>query len=162
MAVYGATWEARSKLELNVGPTKTQKLRRVSKTANEITTNKIADEVTLKYKDGSTDTITPAANATDDFADTTIDLATSISCISIGDTFEIPEESQESFKVKQFKKGIFGMYDEEDTLQADLSASLNNFNNYWTKFSLKDLKTTDNAVKLNFVIPKHNYGLLFI
>lgn len=162
IAVYEATWEARSKLELNVGPTKTQKLRRISKTANEITTSKIADEVTLKYKDGSTDTITPAVNATENFADTTIDLATSISCISIGDTFEIPEEAQESFKVKQFKKCIFGMYDKEDTLQADLSASLNNFNNYWTKFSLKDLKTTDNAVKLNFVIPKNNYGLLFI
>lgn len=146
IAIKDATWEARSKLELNVGPTKTQSLRK---------TDKVTDEVTLYYNDSTTDkaTITPSD---------TIDLATSISCISIGDTFEIPEESQESFKVKQFKKGIFGMYDEEDTLQADLSASLNNFNNYWTKFSLKDLKTTDNAVKLNFVIPQNNYGLLFI
>lgn len=164
IAVYEATWEARSKLELNVGPTKTQTLRRISKTANEITTSKIADEVTLKYKDGSTDTITPAVNATENFADTTIDLATSISCISIGDTFEIPEKSQKSFKVKQFKKGIFGRYN-VDTLKADLSASLNNFNNYWTKCSLKDFKEKDGTVtecKLNFVIPKNNYGLLFI
>lgn len=163
IAVDKATWEARSKLELNVGPTKTQKLRRVSKTVNEITTSKIVDEVTLKYDDNSTGTITPATNATSDFADTTIDLSTSISCISIGDTFEIPEESQESFKVKQFKKGTFGIYAGTDLkVKEDLSASLNNFNNYWTKFSLKDLKTTDNAVKLNFVIPKNNYGLLFI
>lgn len=161
IAVYGATWEARSKLELNVGPTKTQRLRRVSKTISKITTSKIVDEVTLKYDDNSTGTITPATNATSDFADTTIDLATSISCISIGDTFEIPEESQESFKVKQFKKGIFGRYN-GDTLDEDLSASLNNFNNYWTKFSLKDLKEEENAVKLNFVIPSNNYGLLFI
>ena len=146
IAVYGATWEARSKVELSVGPIKTQKLRK---------TDKVTDEVTLYYNGSTIDkaTITPSD---------TIDLSTSISCISIGDTFEIPEESQESFKVKQFKKGIFGMYDKEDTLQADLSAGLNNFNNYWTKFSLKDLKTTDNAVKLNFVIPKNNYGLLFI
>lgn len=165
IAVYEATWEARSKLELNVGPTKTQRLRRVSKTISKITNSKIVDEVTLKYDDNSTGTITPATNATSDFADTTIDLATSISCISIGDTFEIPEESQESFKVKQFKKGIFGMYDEKDTLQADLSASLNNFNSYWTKCSLKDFKKEDGPVtecKLNFVIPKNNYGLLFI
>lgn len=145
IAVYGATWEARSKLELNVGPTKTQSLRK---------TDKVTDEITLYYNGSTTDkaTITPSD---------TIDLATSISCISIGDTFEIPEESQESFKVKQFKKGIFGIYDGTD-LKEDLSASLNNFNNYWTKFSLKDLETTDNAVKLNFVIPKNNYGLLFI
>ena len=165
IAVYEATWEARSKLELNVGPTKTQRLRRVSKTISKITNSKIVDEVTLKYDDNSTGTITPATNATSDFADTTIDLATSISCISIGDTFEIPEESQESFKVKQFKKGIFGMYDEKDTLQADLSASLNNFNSYWTKCSLKDFKKEDGPVtecKLNFIIPKNNYGLLFI
>lgn len=145
IAVYGATWEARSKLELNVGPTKTQSLRK---------TDKVTDEITLYYNGSTTDkaTITPSD---------TIDLATSISCISIGDTFEIPKELQESFKVKQFKKGIFGIYDGTD-LKEDLSASLNNFNNYWTKFSLKDLETTDNAVKLNFVIPKNNYGLLFI
>ena len=163
IAVYEATWEARSKLELNVGPTKTQRLRRVSKTISKITTSKIVDEVTLKYDDNSTGTITPATNATSDFADTTIDLATSISCISIGDTFEIPEESQESFKVKQFKKGTFGIYAGTDLkVKEDLSASLNNFNNYWTKFSLKDLKTANNAVKLEFVIPKNTYGLLFI
>ena len=148
IAVYEATWEARSKLELNVGPTKTQSLRK---------TDKVADEVTLYYNGSTTDkaTITPSD---------TIDLATSISCISIGDTFEIPEESQESFKVKQFKKGIFGRYN-GDTLKADLSASLNNFNNYWTKCSLKDFKEEDGTVtecKLNFVIPKNNYGLLFI
>lgn len=148
IAVYGATWEARSKLELNVGPTKTQKLRK---------TDKVTDEVTLYYNGSTTDKaiITPS---------NTIDIATSISCISIGDTFEIPEESQESFKVKQFKKGIFGRYN-GDTLKADLSASLNNFNNYWTKCSLKDFKEEDGTVtecKLNFVIPKNNYGLLFI
>ena len=145
IAVKEATWEARSKLELNVGPTKTQNLRK---------TDKVTDTVTLYYNGSTTDkaTITP---------NDTIDLATSISCISIGDTFEIPEESQESFKVKQFKKGVFGTYNGAN-LEANLSASLNNFNNYWTKFSLKDLKTTDNAVKLNFVIPKNNYGLLFI
>ena len=149
IAVDKATWEARSKLELNVGPTKTQKLRK---------TDKVTDEVTLYYNGSTTDkaTITPSD---------TIDLATSISCVSIGDTFEIPEEAQESFKVKQFKKGIFGMYDEKDTLQADLSASLNNFNNYWTKCSLEDFKAEDGTsteCKLNFVIPKNNYGLLLI
>lgn len=147
IAVKEATWEARSKLELNVGPTKTQSLRK---------TDKVTDELTLYYNDSTTDkaTITPSD---------TIDLATSISCISIGDTFEIPKELQKSFKVKQFKKGTFGIYAGTDLkVKEDLSASLNNFNNYWTKFSLKDLKTTDNAVKLNFVIPKNNYGLLFI
>lgn len=148
IAVYEATWEARSKLELNVGPTKTQSLRK---------TDKVTDEVTLYYNGSTTDkaTITPSD---------TIDLATSISCISIGDTFEIPEESQESFKVKQFKKGIFGRYN-RGNLKADLSASLNNFNSYWTKCSLKDFKEEDGTVtecKLNFVIPKNNYGLLFI
>ena len=148
IAVKDATWEARSKLELNVGPTKTQSLRK---------TDKVTDEVTLYYNGSTTDkaTITPSD---------TIDLATSISCISIGDTFEIPEESQESFKVKQFKKGIFGRYN-GDTLKADLSASLNNFNNYWTKCSLKDFKEKDDTItecKLDFVIPKNNYGLLFI
>lgn len=148
IAIKDATWEARSKLELNVGPTKTQSLRK---------TDKVTDEVTLYYNDSTTDkaTITPSD---------TIDLATSISCISIGDTFEIPEESQESFKVKQFKKGIFGRYN-RGNLKADLSASLNNFNNYWTKCSLKDFKEADGTVtecKLNFVIPKNNYGLLFI
>lgn len=156
IAVKEATWEARSKLELNVGPTKTQSLRK---------TDKVTDEVTLYYNNATdidtknAENIVPISPTS---INTTIDLATSISCISIGDTFEIPEESQESFKVKQFKKGIFGMYDEKDTLQADLSASLNNFNNYWTKFSLKDLKNAKNAVKLEFVIPKNNYGLLFI
>lgn len=153
--VNSATWEVRSKLELNVGPTKTQSLRK---------TDKVTDKVTLYYNN-ATDTDTENAEnivpISPTSVNTTIDLATSISCISIGDTFEIPEESQESFKVKQFKKGIFGIYDGTD-LKEDLSASLNNFNNYWTKFSLKDLKTTDNAVKLNFVIPKNNYGLLFI
>lgn len=148
IAVKDATWEARSKLELNVGPTKTQKLRK---------TDKVTDEVTLYYNGGTTDKapIIPSD---------TIDLSTSISCISIGDTFEIPKESQESFKVKQFKKGIFGRYN-GDALKADLSASLNNFNNYWTKCSLKDFKEEDGTVtecKLNFVIPKNNYGLLFI
>ena len=148
IAVKEATWEARSKLELNIGPIKTQKLRK---------TDKVTDEVILYYNGSTTDkaTITPSD---------TIDLSTSISCISIGDTFEIPEESQESFKVKQFKKGIFGRYN-GDTLKADLSASLNNFNNYWTKCSLKDFKEEDGTVtecKLNFVIPKNNYGLLFI
>ena len=71
--------------------------------------------------------------------------------------------------VKQFKKGIFGRYN-GDTLKVDLSASLNNFNNYWTKCSLKDFvkkdettgSTTATECKLNFVIPKNNYGLLFI
>ena len=148
IAVYEATWEARSKLELNVGPTKTQKLRK---------TDKVTDTVTLYYNGSTTNTATITPNDT-------IDFATSISCISIGDTFEIPEESQESFKVKQFKKGIFGRYN-GDTLKADLSASLNNFNNYWTKCSLKDFKEEDGTVtecKLNFVIPKNNYGLLFI
>ena len=82
--------------------------------------------LTLYDKDATKSTGTIEPNDTNPI----IDFATSISCISIGDTFEIPEESQESFKVKQFKKGIFGMYDEKDTLQADLSASLNNFNSY--------------------------------
>lgn len=143
-----ATWEARSKLELNVGPTKTQRLRK---------TDKVTDTVTLYYNGSTTNiaTITP---------NDTIDLATSISCVSIGDTFEIPEEAQESFKVKQFKKGIFGRYN-GDTLDEDLSASLNNFNNYWTKCSLEDFKAEDGTsteCKLNFVIPKNNYGLLLI
>ena len=157
IAVKEATWEAHSKLELNVGPTKTQSLRK---------TDKVTDEVTLYYNNATdidtknAENIVPISPTS---INTTIDLATSISCISIGDTFEIPEESQESFKVKQFKKGTFGIYAGTDLkVKEDLSASLNNFNNYWTKFSLKDLKTTDNAVKLNFVIPKNNYGLLFI
>ena len=160
IAVKEATWEARSKLELNVGPTKTQSLRK---------TDKVTDEVTLYYNNATdidtknAENIVPISPTS---INTTIDLATSISCISIGDTFEIPEESQESFKVKQFKKGIFGMYDEKDTLQADLSASLNNFNSYWTKCSLKDFVKKDGATatecKLNFIIPKNNYGLLFI
>lgn len=148
IAVKDATWEARSKLELNVGPTKTQKLRK---------TDKVTDTVTLYYNGSTTNTATITPNDT-------IDLATSISCVSIGDTFEIPEEAQESFKVKQFKKGIFGRYN-GDTLEEDLSASLNNFNNYWTKCSLEDFKAEDGTsteCKLNFVIPKNNYGLLLI
>lgn len=155
IAVDGATWEARSKLELNVGPTKTQSLRK---------TGKVTDKVTLTLYDTdatkSTSTSTIEPNSTNPI----IAFATSISCISIGDTFEIPEESQKSFKVKQFKKGIFGRYS-EDTLKTDLSASLNNFNNYWTKCSLKDFIEEDNTTtecKLSFVIPKNNYGLLFI
>ena len=158
IAVKGAAWEARSKLELNVGPTKTQSLRK---------TNQITDKVTLYYNNATdTDTenaenIVPISPTT---INTTIDFATSISCISIGDTFEIPEESQKSFKVKQFKKGIFGRYD-GTILKEDLSASLNNFNNYWTKCSLKDFVEKNGIVtecKLDFIIQKNNYGLLFI
>ena len=155
IAVYEATWEARSKLELNVGPTKTQSLRK---------TDKVADEVTLYYTNKSTETIT-TETITPSAPIYPIDIATSISCISIGDTFEIPEEFKKSFKVKQFKKGVFGTYDGAN-LEADLSASLNNFNNYWTKCSLKDFVKKDGATatecKLNFIIPKNNYGLLFI
>ncbi len=155
IAVKEATWEARSKLELNVSPTKTQRLRK---------TDKVTDAVTLYYTNKSTETIT-TKTITPSAPIYPIDIATSISCISIGDAFEIPEESQESFKVKQFKKETFGIY-EGTTLKKDLSASLNNFNNYWTKCSLKDLKPenkdTKLGFKLDFVIPKNNYGLLFI
>ena len=41
--VSSATWVVRSKLELNVGPTKTQKLKKISKTTSAVATNKIAD-----------------------------------------------------------------------------------------------------------------------
>lgn len=176
-----ATWEARSKLELNVGPTKTQSLRKTDKVTDSVTltlsdlSDKNATKSTSAFetsgatdapkdtKDNEDNENTVPISPTD--ANTTIDLATSISCISIGDTFEVPEEFQKSFKVKQFKKGIFGRYNGDD-LKEDLSASLNNFNNYWTKCSLKDFVekdgTTITECKLNFIIPKNNYGLLFI
>ena len=142
IAVTGASWEARSILELNVGPATTQTL---SKTAN------VENSITLNFKDGTDKEIKSIVG------ETPVSFKTNYLIMSSAGTIDTTTSlTNESETITDFKTELF------ETDITDVPDNLYNFSKNFTKIVLEEIPEGQTNYTFNIRIPEDKDGIIML